>query len=60
MQYVSGRSSHGTCDNSWQYRVWRGCIRFATGDSRTRAGAESLVVADVRGVTSISMSVDVN
>ena len=40
--------------------VSRGGIRVATGESRTRAGAESLVVADVRGVTSLSMSVDVN
>ena len=40
--------------------VSRGGIRFATGDSTTRAGAESLVVADVTGVASLSMSVDVN
>ena len=39
--------------------VSRGGIRFAAGDSGTRTGAESLVVADVRGVTYISLSVDV-
>ena len=38
--------------------VSSGGTRFATGDSRTRAGTESLVVADVRGVTSLSKSVD--
>ena len=32
-------------------------LRFAAGDSGTRAGAESFVVADVRGVTSLSLSV---
>ena len=37
--------------------ISRGGLRFATGDSRTRAGAESLVVADVRCLTSLSMSV---
>ena len=38
--------------------VSSGGIRFANGDSRTHTGAESLVVTDVRGVTSLSTSVE--